>query len=774
MHTQVQRVLDVPHGSTLVLVPRAEDADWLNINRPLFAQLELRVVLFCDTDTTIALARHAVDFFDWISHRVECPNRPPRFAVAGIRCALAARAPGIVWTGGDLEAAFAEARPRSKLHKVSAARPYAEMLAEVKEHRRAWIAWTDVDSHFRLRRVRWVHAEAGHRTRAILLEPAVSSPGWWPMHARLADVREAREHLEKAGASSPGCVAALNDLEPEALELMQSFLEHGLDTPTLESALLVVSTPEGETDPSLEALGRQFARDILRGEVSPPVTRAFRPEQLRQFCQTELSTITQQLEANAQVELVDVASWVAWTTTPDKLLTLETLEHTAELWLRNRAATRIQWDDLSLWASTLGDLSAAEWWARRAVSEELPHARLLLAGALHAQEHHEEADRLIQSTLSSGESELNPEHPLFFSVSGVLARVLQERKRYEEAESLLRRALSAAEHDSEVRKFQRNALLHQLASVLLDKGKYREAEALLRDAISMSPTTGDTQDIGLFSRGAQLKELARAISAQGRYVDAEPPLREAVSLLESTLGTEHPLYGSALHDLATLLQNLGRYAESEPLLRQVLSTREKTVGAEHPTYTSSLHGLAATLRMLGKYEEAEARQRQVLALEERTLGSTHPSYGSSLHGLAIILQAQGRYAEAEKLFRQALALSEQALGPSHSDLCPMLSNLGAIIAQQGRPSEGEPFLMRALQIAQENLGPDHPDTARVLNLLAQTQNESGNQAAPETARQALDALIRTLGPTHPYTQRVIPSLQAIIAKRFGTPGAGEP
>lgn len=64
----------LPQGSTLVLVPRAEDADQLNLGRPIFAYRELRAILFCDSETTVALARQAPDFFDWISHRVECPR----------------------------------------------------------------------------------------------------------------------------------------------------------------------------------------------------------------------------------------------------------------------------------------------------------------------------------------------------------------------------------------------------------------------------------------------------------------------------------------------------------------------------------------------------------------------------------------------------------------------------------------------------------------------------------------------------------------------------
>lgn len=64
----------------MVLAPRPEDADFLNINRPVFSRRGLKIVLWCDEATTLALARNAVDFFDWISRRHECPQGVPAHA----------------------------------------------------------------------------------------------------------------------------------------------------------------------------------------------------------------------------------------------------------------------------------------------------------------------------------------------------------------------------------------------------------------------------------------------------------------------------------------------------------------------------------------------------------------------------------------------------------------------------------------------------------------------------------------------------------------------
>ncbi|MRG94918.1 hypothetical protein [Polyangium spumosum] len=78
-------LIDLPDGAVVVLVPEAEDAAWLNINRPVFARKSLKVVLFCRREVTEVLAREAPDFYDWIAQRHECPpgvaepfGQPPR------------------------------------------------------------------------------------------------------------------------------------------------------------------------------------------------------------------------------------------------------------------------------------------------------------------------------------------------------------------------------------------------------------------------------------------------------------------------------------------------------------------------------------------------------------------------------------------------------------------------------------------------------------------------------------------------------------------------
>ncbi|WP_245682832.1 tetratricopeptide repeat protein [Archangium gephyra] len=799
VHTEAYRMAEARPGSTLVLVPRAEDADWLNINRPLFAARALRVVLFCTREVTVALSRGAVDFLDWVSLRLECPTGPAPYAVAGLRCALAARVPGIVWTGGDLEASFAAARKGRTLRRISAARPYEELVAEAKAAgRREWLAWTDVDGDFRLRRVRWALAEARRRTRAILVEPAVRSPGWWEVHARVAEPAEACERLRSAGAKQPGRLAALVDLEPETIQLLGGLLERGVEEHFLEGELLKSAAPGTAVGRLASEQGLVTEKEQVRGRAPPPVMRALGVDRdrMRRLYEAELNAIEQQLHSEEQVDAEDTAFWSA-NTRSTRFVPSGNRGELAEGLLRRTPWTSERWEQAANIALLAGDAAVAHLWARRAFETDndqwevltqvlirqgrFTEAESLLRRQLQAertpdlargwilhelglvlerQGKYAEAEALLRQSLSIKKQALGTHHPDYGASLHVLAMVLDRQGKYAEAEALLRQSLSIDEQALGPHHPNYGASLHVLAMVLDRQGKYAEAEALLRQSLSIYAQALGTHHPHY---GASLHALAGVLERQGKYAEAEALLRQSLSIDEQALGTHHPDYGASLHVLAMVLDSQGKYAEAEALLRQSLSIYAQALGTHHPHYGASLHELARVLGNQGKYAETEALLRQALSIYAQALGTHHPDYGASLHGLALVLQQQGRYAEAEALLRQAHSIIEQALGPRHPQLCAVLASLGSNLAAQNRPQEGETFLLRSANIASAALGPKQPEKAQVLTLLAGVQAALKKPEAATTAQQAMDALLASLGPEHPITKEALPRLRQILA-----------
>ncbi|HLL54519.1 MAG TPA: tetratricopeptide repeat protein, partial [Myxococcaceae bacterium] len=686
VHTDVRRAASAPAGSTLVLVPTVEDAEWLNLNRPLFAHQQLRVILFCETEVSVALARQAVDFFDWISHREECPSGPPRYGVLGLRCAVAARAPGVVWTGGDLDASFAAARPRARLRRLSAALPYPEMVEKVREARRDWIAWTDVSSELRLWRVRWALIEAGRRGRTVLVEPVAPSPGWWTAHARVAGFREGVGKIEAHGARNPGRLAALVDFEPEAVDLAENLLPVG--EAALEAELMTAVDPGARLAQLAQQRGLLPALSPVKGHPPPFMLRGLGLERRK-------------IEPDPAL-----ANEIRWNLKQGK-------------YARGEAEVLLHWM-LSIGANKL-----------ESNPKDYVETLEALTRALDREGRHSESEALLRRALALQVGEQKVRSFLYARTLGLLARTLAKQGRYLQAEAHLRESLSLWEQARGEYDGMYRLLLYEISNVLTEKGKYTEAESLMRQVLALEEQHRGT---GHSSYGHSLRRLAIVLHRQGKYIEAEPLLRKALTVLEQaegadspyyddwlyelaivlssrgkypeaesllrqslasrarTLGTSDPGYGDSLHALADVLLEQGRYAEAESLLHQALAVTAESLGTSHPKYEASLYSLAAALMYQGKYAAAEVLFRHVLAAAERTLGTQHPSYTATLNALATVLSNLGQYDEAEELWRQTLALEEKALGSDHPALLPTLSELGILLARQQRLAEGEQFV----------------------------------------------------------------------------------
>lgn len=259
----------------MVLAPRAEDADFLNINRPVFSRRGLKVVLWCDEATTLALARNAVDFFDWISRRHECPPGVPTHAVYGIRAALCARAPGIAWTGGDLEACFRAALPGRELIYLDMMRPLPELENTVRAAGRAWIA-CKTQSQIHEEVFDYLFEQAGRRARRILVEPRWVPHGrrrLWEVNAWCMDLHVAVHTMQiTGGLHKPGRLIALGALDPDVHTQIAILRTRGSSEQAIEHALRSASDPAA-------ALARMLANEsrniFVGGDSRPLAVRAF-------------------------------------------------------------------------------------------------------------------------------------------------------------------------------------------------------------------------------------------------------------------------------------------------------------------------------------------------------------------------------------------------------------------------------------------------------------------------------------------------------------------
>jgi tetratricopeptide (TPR) repeat protein len=688
-------------GGLVILAPTPEQAPWLNQERPLLANRSLRVVLFCDVETSIALARRAPDFFHWISHRLACPPGPPAFAVRGIRSAMRARAVGVCWREGDFDAAFAAALPGRPLTRASAALPFEAMVAAARPAGRAWLAWTEVTGPFRLRRVRWAMAEAGRRGRSVLLEPGAEAPGFAPMHGRVLALAEAGPALAEAGARHPGRLAALLDLEPEGVDLAAGLLRAGVEEAALEAMLVGAEDPGVATS----ALGSS------KGLTTP-------------------ATLQTRIGAR----------------TPREADLIEAL-------LRDEPREGERWLEGAQQAIAIGDAEVAVHLAKRAVAllGEDPRALTVAGWALAQQGSYADADMLFQRSLAIAErTGRTRERPYIEALRG-RAQILKLLGKYHDAENALQRAITL-ETSRPGYDFPFHAiLLADLGVVRGALGEYADASKLMRRSDSIMKRILGDADPGF---STTLDAFANVISGARSHEPAEAYLREALARATAKRDTDSPHMASILEGLGKSLSAQGQYAQAEPFQRRAQALQEATLGKHHHTRGASLQDLATSLLEQGKLAEAEDVALEALSIAETSLGQTSPAYAASLHTLACILSQRGEYEQAESMLQEALRLEEDILGFWHPELCPVLSNLAVTLGAQGLLEEAEGLAKRASTIASKKLGARHPGTATVLLHLASLQAQRESPDAKATARRAIKALTHAFGAADPRVREL--------------------
>src|SRR5262249_3957886 len=116
-------------------------------------------------------------------------------------------------------------------------------------------------------------AETGRRARNILENPSATALSAWPVHARIEDLDNAVRALEAAGAPAPGRLAALLDLEPEAIALAAEALATGTPAATVEAAISGAAVPGAAL--AQIAHGSMDPQRVAIFDATPPVLRAF-------------------------------------------------------------------------------------------------------------------------------------------------------------------------------------------------------------------------------------------------------------------------------------------------------------------------------------------------------------------------------------------------------------------------------------------------------------------------------------------------------------------
>ena len=629
VYTRLSDVLDAEEGSTVIWIPDAREADRANLERPVFADRGLKVVLFSPKKVSDHYARRAPDLFSWITRYVECPVVAFAPAVAGLKGgAGCAEALGIRWTGGDLDSAFAQAFPGEKMVRLSSDMAYDEMVkasAEVGD----WIVWQEVDGPYRLRRVTWSAAEARRKGRVILEGPTVGAPGYWPVSGRAAAAEEAREQLRKAGAERPGRLAALLELEPAALKLAAAALRAGCIQGELEMEAL--ESGDGGAAAAKVAVEKRVAHE----RPTPPILRAGVG-----------------------------ALWVP--------------EDEVRARLLGPAEERGSWAALAEMALDAGDPRIGLFWAQRSLTDDADtaDARVAVSRALFGRGLTRDAVKLLEWAVNDTDAREDPTRlKARVTLATFRARL---RASVPEDEEVLKGAVERQRRENPrsaglVRLLQTVGLMESRSGN--PEGAFGTLEEALR--IEAALPSAERRKV-LPSRYG----LAMIQKDRGALREAESMALHALAEACNRFGEQHPNVATCLQGLGTVLSAKGDLRGAVGCLQRALSLKRRLYGDEHPSTAAAFHEVGKVWTAMGDFEQGERMLRAAMEYRLSSFGDRSPELAETLDALGRLKELQGQHSEAEDLLRRATEIRAAALGSAHPETLESVHGLSEVSAER--------------------------------------------------------------------------------------------
>ncbi len=645
----VQRLAERPAGTTVILAVTpsisADALDWLNLNRPLVADRRLNLVLWCEGDAAAVLARGAPDFFDWISARVDCPPGPAAFAVADVKAAILARAPGIAWAGPALEETLAAVRPCRPIRRLAVA-SYQSMIDALTSREPGWLFLEGIDAEFHLRRLRWAMAETGRRV--IVLRPATSwtYAGWWTVQAEHVPIAAAACDIIAAGGT--GRLAALTGLDPAACLFAIFLLQQGSGATALDDALVAAANPR-------EALQR-FAG-------SPGWT------QLDVLTKNRLTWLSATMQRALVSDAERHSSDHSWAVSA----------------LREQPLDAERWGTLGTAALDFGDFEIAIRWlslALRSLSDENDRGlcTLLLSQRGQAYRHARELvlaradlERAHSGALRSGDASLIAQS------AAALGATLIDQGEPARAREYLESALSSSE---ELGAGDAATLLETLAVSLVAQRDLAGARQQLERALSIRRSALRTDEH--FSIAASMAALGAVLVTQGDANGAQAYLERSLELNERLLGPEHPVIAATLRLLARIQRDTGHLSAARAHLERALAIQRAPRREHQPDLAETLVALSDVLAASGELDDAQAALEDALSVQRKVFGDDGQLAGATTRReLAKVLTARGDLTGAIENLQQALATQRRILErEDHPDVAATQRELERLQALQ--------------------------------------------------------------------------------------------
>lgn len=307
---------------------------------------------------------------------------------------------------------------------------------------------------------------------------------------------------------------------------------------------------------------------------------------------------------------------------------------------------------------------------------------------------HQEAERLIRSSIAT----LTPDSLVHARpLSGawaVLGAIQQDQANYPEAEEAYRQALALHDLDDTRDEARRAEHLSNLATALTQAARFTEAEALLEEALELArPAYGDTHLL----TATLLSNLGQVRMDLDDLDGAEAPLREALAIRRGRFSAPNPDLVVSVNALGTLLLARNDFGGAEDLFRESLTMREELYGRVHPSSGLAWFNLAALLQRIPQRRvEALAAYDTARMVLGGTLGPTHPMVAGIEGNLGRLHHDEGDHGRALEQYRKALTIRRATYDEGHPAVLGNRSDIARCLGELGRHGEAEAMLLEVV------------------------------------------------------------------------------
>ena len=747
-----QTLAQAPVGSLQVFKPQPEQEAWLAQAQTHCAARELRLVLWlADQQASEPTLPDAPAF--------TCPAGPVAHGVLGLHAG--AHGPGVEWLGGPLAPALEAAHPERAIQWNTASASYDELLTAMTELGDDWACWTDIDGQFTLRRLRWALAEHGRWGRSVLVEPELTSPGWWPVHAQLAPLDQSIERLAQAGAAHPGRLAALAGLEPEGVDLVEVLLATEAPEAELQAAMADADDP----GVALARLGRSRGLftddDVVNRLVAPPIQRAFGADQAVGDLRADRFEKLGELVLESQDVPMDLlGSWATTTALPIPVKVLDWSTGQATAWLveaalRHGPETAEDWRAIADAAIRMGDAHVGARWAEKALEftevDEVTRSRALYtrARADYRLGAYAASEQRLRTALEIQEAALGPDHHEVSRTLHALGQALNRLQRYPQALATYNRACDIEQRNLEPNHPDMAVTLHAIGQVMVHLNRYAEALRAFQQALAIKEEKLGPEHP---STASTLHAIGQALTRQGKYKEALESFQRDLRITRKQLGRDHPSLGPSLHSIGQTYTLMGRHEYALACFAREIKILERALGKDHPDTTQALDAMGQVLTDTGHLELAVSRYKKALRIKVAHLGEEHRDTARTLYALGHTYSRQGELELALEAFERTVDIRRATEGKEHPYTALAWHALGQVYARQREYRQAIGSYDQALSIKTKVLGPEHPETAITRFERGRCLRDSGDGAGYTEMMAATGALVRELGPDHPMVK----------------------